>query len=111
MKQLTVFEMETISGGYSWDFSSIQASITSLVSNGVEAVASAATMGTLAAVFGTFIGGTQAGANGGILGIGLIGNFVGLIAGFVGGAIMGAGCGLAWGWDGTMTVIEQGAQG
>ncbi|MDW1437643.1 bacteriocin, partial [Klebsiella pneumoniae] len=24
MKQLTVFEMEAISGGYSWDFSSIQ---------------------------------------------------------------------------------------
>ncbi|HEE3469300.1 TPA: bacteriocin, partial [Klebsiella pneumoniae] len=23
MKQLTVFEMEAISGGYSWDFSSI----------------------------------------------------------------------------------------
>ncbi len=53
MKQLTVFEMEAISGGYSWDFSSIQSSITSLVSNGVEAVVSAATMGTLAAVFGT----------------------------------------------------------
>ncbi len=61
MKQLTVFEMEAISGGYSWDFSSIQSSITSLVSNGVEAVVSAATMGTLAAVFGTFVGGTQAG--------------------------------------------------
>ncbi|MHB6098453.1 hypothetical protein ACYBKQ_14580, partial [Klebsiella pneumoniae] len=27
MKQLTVFEMEAISGGYSWDFSSIQSSI------------------------------------------------------------------------------------
>ncbi|MDN4157536.1 hypothetical protein ACYBK1_15740, partial [Klebsiella pneumoniae] len=26
MKQLTVFEMEAISGGYSWDFSSIQSS-------------------------------------------------------------------------------------
>ncbi|MDW1439806.1 bacteriocin, partial [Klebsiella pneumoniae] len=24
MKELTVFEMDTISGGYSWDFSSIQ---------------------------------------------------------------------------------------
>lgn len=74
MKQLTVFEMEAISGGYSWDFSSIQSSITSLVSNGVEAVVSAATMGTLAAVFGTFVGGTQSGANGGVLGFGLFGN-------------------------------------
>ncbi|HBR9007248.1 TPA: hypothetical protein L9872_005706, partial [Klebsiella pneumoniae] len=78
MKQLTVFEMEAISGGYSWDFSSIQSSITSLVSNGVEAVVSAATMGTLAAVFGTFVGGTQAGANGGVLGFGLFGNLVGM---------------------------------
>lgn len=43
MKELTVFEMDTISGGYSWDFSSIQSTVTSLVSNGVEAAASAAT--------------------------------------------------------------------
>lgn len=42
MKELTVFEMDTISGGYSWDFSSIQSTVTSLVSNGVEAAASAA---------------------------------------------------------------------
>ncbi|MFH7118130.1 hypothetical protein ACHWGW_30925, partial [Klebsiella pneumoniae] len=41
MKELTVFEMDTISGGYSWDFSSIQSTVTSLVSNGVEAAASA----------------------------------------------------------------------
>ncbi|MHA9005255.1 hypothetical protein ACYBBT_26990, partial [Klebsiella pneumoniae] len=85
--------------------------ITSLVSNGVEAVVSAATMGTLAAVFGTFVGGTQSGANGGVLGFGLFGNLVGMFVGLVGGAILGAGCGLAWGWDGTMAIIEAGAQG
>ncbi|HHH3853966.1 TPA: bacteriocin, partial [Klebsiella pneumoniae] len=28
MKELTVFEMDTISGGYSWDFSSIQSTVT-----------------------------------------------------------------------------------
>ncbi|EPD0172082.1 hypothetical protein ACR4TN_002677, partial [Klebsiella variicola] len=27
MKQLTVFEMEEISGGYSWDFSSLSAGV------------------------------------------------------------------------------------
>ncbi|MHB6101143.1 bacteriocin, partial [Klebsiella pneumoniae] len=27
MKELTVFEMDTISGGYSWDFSSIQSTV------------------------------------------------------------------------------------
>lgn len=111
MKQLTIFEMEAISGGYSWDFSSLQSSILTLVNNGAEAVVSAATMGTLGAVFGTFAGGTQAGANGGILGIGLIGNFFGLIAGFAGGAILGVAGGLAFGWEGTMTVIEAGAKG
>ncbi|MGF9572952.1 hypothetical protein AAGK42_26115 [Klebsiella pneumoniae] len=74
-------------------------------------VVSAATMGTLAAVFGTFVGGTQAGANGGVLGFGLFGNLVGMFVGLVGGAILGAGCGLAWGWDGTMAIIEAGAQG
>lgn len=30
MKQLTVFEMEEISGGYTWDFSSASAAFTSL---------------------------------------------------------------------------------
>lgn len=42
MKQLTVFEMEAISGGYSWDFSSVTSTLTSLASNGVEALASVA---------------------------------------------------------------------
>ncbi len=70
-----------------------QSSITSLVSNGVEAVVSAATMGTLAAVFGTFVGGTQSGANGGVW-VGLFGNLVGMFVSLVGGAILGTGCGL-----------------
>lgn len=30
MKQLTVFEMEEISGGYSWDFSSITGALPAL---------------------------------------------------------------------------------
>ena len=56
MKQLTVFEMETISGGYSWDFSSISSAITSVVSNGAEAVASAIISGAAHAMIGSTIG-------------------------------------------------------
>ena len=38
MKQLTVFEMEEISGGYCWDFSSITGALTSIVFNSAEAI-------------------------------------------------------------------------
>ena len=50
MKQLTVFEMEAISGGYTWDFSSASAAITSLASNAVEAVGAMALGGIVTAV-------------------------------------------------------------
>lgn len=82
MKELTVFEMEEISGGYTWDFSSVTSTITSLASNAVEALA----IGTLGAIIvsavGTWIGGVQGGHNGGILGLGLLGNAVGAVVGF-----------------------------
>lgn len=65
MKQLTAFEMEEISGGYSWDFSSFSSTIMSLVSNGFE-------------------------DGGGIIGIGAIGQGVGMIWGLVVGATGGA---------------------
>ncbi len=100
MKELTVFEMEEISGGYSWDFSSLSSSLTSLVSNGVEAVGAAILGGTIAAVAGTLIGGTQSGANGGLLGFGLLGNLVGMFWGLA----MGLSAERRWrchrlGWD------------
>lgn len=41
MRELNVFEMQEISGGYSWDTSSFMSTLTSLVTNGVEAVGSA----------------------------------------------------------------------
>ena len=78
MKQLTVFEMEEISGGYSWDFSSIQSTISSFACNAVEAIAAGVLGGIVGGSFGTLIGGTQSGANGGLLGFGLIGNGVSL---------------------------------
>ncbi len=45
MKELSVIEMESISGAYSWDFSSLGSAISSIASNGVEAVASALLLG------------------------------------------------------------------
>lgn len=111
MKQLTVFEMESISGGYSWDFSSIQSTITSLVSNGIEAVASAALLGVGMAAMGTLIGGTQSGANGGLLGFGLLGNAVGMIWGLIVGAATGIVNGIAMGWDASVALVEKGIEG
>lgn len=111
MKELTVFEMEEISGGYSWDFSSLSSSLTSLVSNGVEAVGAAILGGTIAAVAGTLIGGTQSGANGGLLGFGLLGNLVGMFWGLAMGAIGGAIGGAAIGWDGTLGYVKETVEG
>ncbi len=47
MKELSVIEMESISGAYSWDFSSLGSAISSIASNGVEAVASALLLGAI----------------------------------------------------------------
>lgn len=107
MKELTVFEMEEISGGYTWDFSSITSTITSLASNAVEALA----IGTLGAIIvsavGTWIGGVQGGHNGGILGLGLLGNAAGAVVGFVLGAITGAAGAVAFGWDKSMAIFQE----
>ncbi len=111
MKQLTIFEMESISGGYSWDFSSFQSSITSIVCNGVEAVASAVLLGTGMAAMGTLIGGTQSGANGGILGFGLLGNAVGMVWGLIVGGVTGVVNGAVMGWDASVALVEEGIQG
>lgn len=105
MKQLSVFEMEEISGGYSWDLSSISSTITSVVSNGVEATASAFVFGTVTAMWGALAAGGKAGDGGGILGFGLFGELVGVIFGAVGGAIGGAVTGASLGWDATTTYI------
>ncbi|WP_136071862.1 hypothetical protein [Klebsiella variicola] len=99
MKELTVFEMDAISGGYSWDFSSIQAAVTSLVGNGVEAVASAALGAVTWGAYGLLWGGTQSGANGGLLGFGLIGNAVGAVWGTLMGALGGAVGYATLGWE------------
>lgn len=55
MKELSVIEMESIAGAYSWDFSSLGSALTSIVSNGVEAVASAVTLGSILASYGSLL--------------------------------------------------------
>lgn len=91
--------MEAISGGYSWDFSSVGAGITSVVSNGFEAATSALINGAAFAMLGSIIGGSQGGNGGGLLGFGAIGQGVGMVWGLVVGAVGGAIYGAMGGWD------------
>ncbi len=105
MKQLTVFEMEEISGGYTWDFSSASAAFTSLASNAVEAVAIGALGGIICSIVGAAVGGFQGGSNGGLLGFGLIGNGVGAIVGFILGAMGGVAGAVALGWDKSIDIL------
>lgn len=99
MKQLTVFEMDAISGGYSWDFSSFGTSVASVVGNGFEAIASGLICGAAHAMIGSAIGGSQGGDGGGILGFGAIGQAVGMVWGLVVGGAGGALYGAMGGWE------------
>jgi len=111
MQNLTTFEMEAISGGYSWDFSSLGSAITSVVSNGFEAVASGLITGAAFAMYGSIIGGSQGGNGGGLLGVGAAGQGVGMIWGLVVGAIGGAIYGAMGGWDFALEQSSAGANG
>lgn len=99
MKQLSVIEMDAISGGYSWDFSSVSAALTSIVGNCFEAVGSALLAGSIAGMYGSTIAGSQGGNGGGLLGVGTLGQGVGIIWGLVVGAIGGGLAGALVGWD------------
>ncbi|QEP91692.1 hypothetical protein [Klebsiella pneumoniae] len=105
MRELNVFEMQEISGGYSWDTSSFMSTLTSPVTNGVEAVGSAIAFGTVAAMWGAFAAGGKAGDGGGILGFGIIAELGGVIFGAIGGFIGGAVSGIALGWEQTVKYI------
>ncbi|STU25497.1 colicin V [Klebsiella pneumoniae] len=107
MKELTVFEMEEISGGYSWDFSSFSSALTSIASNGVEAVASALFGGAMFGMMGSIIGGCNGGNGGGLLGFGTLGMAIGGAWGLVVGAIASA----TIGWDATNAMISEFAEG
>lgn len=99
MKELSVIEMNDVSGAYSWDFSSIGSTLTSIVGNTAEAVYSAAYLGIHAGWTGSILGGKYGGNGGGIFGIGSFGALVGFVGGGIFGTVGGAINGAIVGWD------------
>ncbi|HBQ4003034.1 hypothetical protein NSA37_10965 [Klebsiella pneumoniae] len=103
MKQLTVSEMEAISGG-AFDLTNAATAV-------AETIGAAILGGTFTALMGTILGGRFAGSNGGIFGFGLIGNAVGFIWGLFAGAVGGSILGVLSGWDQTFDWVNQGIEG
>lgn len=101
MKEISVIEMDNVSGAYSWDFTNALSFLESAVNNAAELIGSA-TLGAVAGtVAGAVIGGSHGGDGGGILGFGIIGQGVGMLGGaLIGGIACGIGGSLV-GWDTT----------
>lgn len=102
MKQLTVFEMEAISGG-TLDFANIaQSAINGVMDAAMfcaQEVGAIALGASLGGMIGSVIGGRWGGAGGGLLGVGAAGQGVGMIWGLVVGGIgFGIAAGIV-GWD------------
>jgi len=109
MKELTLMEMDYVSGGdftppawgtgYSWDFSSLDSAVSSLLYNAFQASA-----GLIVGCVGGTLGGMAVGAGigdngGGVLGLGMIGSLGGAIIGGVAGFVGGATAGFFGGFD------------
>lgn len=73
-----------------------RSAISSIASNGVEAVASALLLGAITAGGGSIVGGSHGSDNGGIFGVGTIGMMIGGLYGLIVGAINGAAAGFFW---------------
>lgn len=100
MHQLTVFEMEEISGGALTDTLS---DVATWVAKEIGAVALGVSIG---AIMGTAFAGRWGGVSGGIFGIGSIGQLVGMISGVIlGGVCFGAAAGIV-GWDMTLEYAQ-----
>ncbi|MGL3128938.1 hypothetical protein, partial [Klebsiella pneumoniae] len=91
--------------GYSCVTSRFMSTVTSLVTNGVEAVGSAIAFGTVAALWGAFAAGGKAVDGGGILVFGIIAVLGGVIFGAIGGFIGCAVSGIARVCELTVTYI------
>lgn len=105
MKELTVFEMEEISGGA---LSDTMSGVVTWIAQEIGAIALGASLGAL---LGTAFAGRWGGVSGGIFGIGSIGQGVGMIAGVIlGGVCLGIAAAVV-GWDVKMSYVEQGFQG
>lgn len=102
MKQLTVFEMEAISGGNVGD------TLMGVVTWAAQEVGAIALGASLGALYGTAFAGRWGGVSGGLLGIGSIGQGVGMIAGIlIGGVTIGIAAGIV-GWDMTLEYAQKG---
>lgn len=101
MKVLSIEEMNTVSGAYTWD------SWTDIFGNIAEAAATAVLAGSMGAAFGGYMGGKHGGDGGGLLGVGSIGQGVGLIAGMLLGGIGMAVAGTIVGYDATWKIVQQ----
>lgn len=94
MHQLTVFEMEEISGGALTD------TLTDIMTWAAKEVGAIALGASLGAIFGTGYAGRWGGVSGGIFGIGSIGQGVGMIAGVYRWRLLWYCCGYRWlGYD------------
>ncbi|MBA7843776.1 hypothetical protein HV213_26535 [Klebsiella sp. RHBSTW-00484] len=99
MKQLTVFEMEEISGGSIDLMGALDFIVKEIGAIGLGA--------SLGAAFGSGYAGRWGGVGGGILGFGALGQGVGMIAGlFIGGIGFGVAAGIA-GWDKTYELAQK----
>jgi len=111
MKEISVIEMDDVSGAYSWNFADPLSFVGSLVSNAGELVAATAVGLTIGAAAGGYIGGRHGGDGGGVLGFGLIGEGIGLIAGAVLGGASGGLYGAVTGMDSTLSLFDHIADG
>lgn len=102
MKELSVVEMNEVSGAYWWDFSSLQSTVASVVSNIGEAAVSATLAAAVGGMAGAVIGGKHGGDGGGLLGFGAIGQGVGMLAGGAMGMLGGGVAAITVGWDTTL---------
>ncbi len=99
MKELSVIEMNDVSGAYSWDFTSLSSVASSLFNNSLELFVSATLGAAVGGAAGAVIGGKHGGNGGGLPGFGIIGQSVGMIgAGLIGAICFGI-TGALVGWD------------
>lgn len=80
MKQLTVFEMEAISGG-------TFEPLTSLFNNVAREIGAIGLGASIGATFGAILGGRWGGEGGGLLGFGSLGQLVGMFGGMAIGVV------------------------
>lgn len=112
MKELSVIEMNEVSGAYSWNLNNgIVGLVGSAVTNSAEAASSLVLGAAAASAAGAIIGGRHGGDGGGLLGVGSIGQGVGMIYGAIHGGIVGGIGGALAGWETTLEYSKKAAEG